>query len=138
MRFRGSRATALAAVGMTAGSLTLSACSAGDLRSGGEVRRSALVIAAWARYAEGVDEAGEPVDVVDQRREVVMGRARRQREDPLAFLRDPSLFGDLVEDERFTGPYLEALESLHTRGARATLVSWGGGLVTGSAAPARG
>ena len=95
-----------------------------NLASGGEVRRSALVIAAWARYAEGVDEAGEPIEVVDQRRDLVMERARRQAEDPLAFLRDPSLFGDLVDDERFTGLYLEALESLHTRGARATLEAW--------------
>ena len=95
-----------------------------NLASGGEVRRSALVIAAWARYAEGVDEAGNPIEVVDQRRDAVMARARRQREDPLAFLRDPTLFGNLVEDERFTGLYLEALDSLHTRGARATLEAW--------------
>ena len=95
-----------------------------NLEAGGEVRRSALVIAAWARYAEGVDEAGEPIDVVDQRRDLVMERARQQQEDPLAFLRDPSLFGDLVEDERFTRHYLEALDMLHTRGARATLQAW--------------
>jgi mannitol 2-dehydrogenase len=97
-----------------------------NLAAGGEVRRSALVIASWARYAEGVDEAGEPIAIVDQRREEVMARAQRQREDPLAFLRDPDLFGDLVEDERFVRHYLEALDSLHTRGARATLEAWEG------------
>ena len=95
-----------------------------NLASGGELRRSALVIAAWARYAEGVDEEGRPIDVVDARRDTLMERARAQREDPLAFLRDPTLFGRLVDDEEFTGPYLEALESLHTRGARATLLEW--------------
>ena len=97
-----------------------------NLESGGEVRRSALVIAAWARYAEGVDESGAPIDVVDQRRDAVMERARHQAQDPLAFLRDPALFGDLVEDERFTRPYLEALDMLHARGARATLRAWEG------------
>jgi mannitol 2-dehydrogenase len=95
-----------------------------NLATGGEIRRSALVIAAWARYAEGADEAGEPIEVVDQRRGALMERARRQAEDPLAFLRDPTLFGDLVENERFTRLYLEALESLHSRGARATLEAW--------------
>ena len=35
-------------------------------RHGGEVQRSALVVAAWARYAEGVDEQGEPIEVVDR------------------------------------------------------------------------
>ena len=98
-----------------------------NLASGGEVRRSALVIAAWARYAEGVDESGDPIEVVDQRRDAVMARARQQREDPLAFLRDPTLFGNLVEEERFTRLYLEALDSLHTRGARATLEAWESG-----------
>jgi mannitol 2-dehydrogenase len=50
-----------------------------------------------------------------------MANARRQRDDPLAFLADRDLFGDLVDDERFTSPYLAALASLHARGARATL-----------------
>jgi mannitol 2-dehydrogenase len=97
-----------------------------NLANGGEVRRSALVIASWARYAEGVDEAGEPITIVDQRREEVMARAQRQREDPLAFLRDPDLFGDLAQDERFVRHYTEALASLHSQGARATLKSWEG------------
>ena len=54
----------------------------------------------------------------------IMERANEQSSDPLAFLRDPDLFGDLVEDERFTKHYLEALESLHEHGARATLEAW--------------
>ncbi|MEP7091269.1 MAG: mannitol dehydrogenase family protein, partial [Nocardioidaceae bacterium] len=92
-----------------------------ELAADGPVRRSALVVAAWARYAEGADEAGDPIDVVDQRKEAVMERARHQGEDPLAFLRDPDLFGDLVDDERFTKEYVAALDSLHQLGARATL-----------------
>jgi mannitol 2-dehydrogenase len=53
-----------------------------------------------------------------------MARAQAQAEDPLAFLRDPSLFGDLVDEPRFTAPYLEALRLLHEKGARATLEGW--------------
>jgi mannitol 2-dehydrogenase len=92
-----------------------------NLASGGEIRRSAAVVAGWARYAEGVDEQGAPIDVVDRRRERLLAAARRQREEPLAFLADRELFGDLVDDERFTAAYLAALTSLHERGARATL-----------------
>jgi len=95
-----------------------------QLANGGTVRRSALVVAAWARYAEGVDEDGRPIDIVDRRKEAVMSRAQRQADDPLAFLRDSDLFGDLVDDERFTTEYLAALESLHEHGARATLEAW--------------
>jgi mannitol 2-dehydrogenase len=93
------------------------------LDGGGRVRRSALIVASWARYAEGLDEAGQPIEVVDRRKEEVTRRAQRQREDPLAFL-DPRLFGDLREQPRFTEPYLAALDSLHSRGARATLQRW--------------
>ena len=82
------------------------------------------MVAAWARYAEGVDEDGRPIDIVDRRKEAVMSRAQRQADDPLAFLRDPDLFGDLVDDEQFTTEYLAALESLHEHGARATLEAW--------------
>ena len=94
-----------------------------NLARGGEVRRSAAVVAAWARYAEGVDEEGQPIEVVDRRRDSLLERARRQREDPLAFLADRELFGDLADDERFTAPYRAALDSLHERGARATMTA---------------
>src|SRR5919112_2001205 len=92
-----------------------------QLETGGEVPRSALVVAAWARYAEGTDESGEPIQVVDRLRAPVMAAAASQRDDPLAFLRDRELFGDLVDDERFTSVYREQLEVLHTRGARAAV-----------------
>jgi mannitol 2-dehydrogenase len=88
------------------------------------VRRSALVVAAWARYAEGVDEDGEPIDIVDHRKQPVMERAQQQGTDKLAFLRDPDLFGDLADQERFTEHYVAALDSLHEHGARATLEAW--------------
>ncbi|MGY1636130.1 mannitol dehydrogenase family protein [Geodermatophilus sp. SYSU D00742] len=92
-----------------------------NLAAGGEVRRSAAVVAGWARYCEGVDEDGQPIEVADRRRDPLAAAARRQRQDPLAFLADRELFGDLVDDERFTRPYQAALTSLYERGARATL-----------------
>ncbi len=94
------------------------------LAADGDVRRSALVVASWARYAEGVDEQGEPIEVVDRRKDQVMERARQQSEDPLAFLRDPDLFGDLVDEPGFTTPYLEGLDLLHRAGAEETLRTW--------------
>jgi mannitol 2-dehydrogenase len=92
-----------------------------QLSRGGEVARSAAIVASWARYAEGVDEHGQPIDVVDRQRERLMALASRQGEDPLAFVANRELFGDLVEREPFTIAYLWALRSLHDHGARATL-----------------
>jgi mannitol 2-dehydrogenase len=92
-----------------------------NLATGGEVRRSAAVVVGWVRYSEGVDEQGRPIEITDRRRDRLTANARRQREDPLAFIADRELFGDLVDDERFTAHYRSALASLHERGARATL-----------------
>ena len=98
-----------------------------QLATGGEVERSAAVVASWARYAEGVDEQGQPIEVVDQLKDRVTEAARRQRDDPTAFIADREIFGDLVDDERFVAAYGAALRSLQERGARATLESLAGG-----------
>jgi len=92
-----------------------------NLESGGEISRSAGVVASWARYAEGVDEQGEPIEVVDRLRDTLMAYARRQHDDPLAFVSNRELFGDLVDHERFATAYREALSSLYRNGARATV-----------------
>jgi len=92
-----------------------------QLASGGQIERAALVVAAWARYAEGVDEAGEAIQVVDRLRDELTAAAGRQRQDPTAFIANRELFGDLIDDERFVAAYTCSLRSLHDRGARATL-----------------
>jgi mannitol 2-dehydrogenase len=93
------------------------------LAAGRDVSLSALVVASWARYAEGVDEQGGAIEVVDRLREPLTAAARRQRVEPLAFLQVRQVFADLADDPRFTGPYLRALASLHERGARATVAA---------------
>lgn len=80
-------------------------------------------MASWARYAEGVDEQGQPIEVVDRLRDSLMQLARRQCADPDAFIANRQLFGDLIDDQRFVSAYRSALASLHLRGARATLES---------------
>jgi mannitol 2-dehydrogenase len=94
-----------------------------QLAHDGPVTQSAAIVASWARYAEGVDEQGEPIEVVDRRRDEVMAAAARQETEPTAFLANRELFGDLVDNERFAAGFLEALRSLHERGAQATLQS---------------
>ena len=92
-----------------------------QLTRGGPVDASAAVVASWTRYAEGTDEEGRPIGVVDRQAERLGDLARASRSEPLAFVQARDLFGDLAEDERFTRPYLWALDSLRSGGARATL-----------------
>jgi mannitol 2-dehydrogenase len=92
-----------------------------NLAAGRDIRFAAAVVASWARYAEGVDEQGNPIQVVDRLADELKIIAAKQRTDPLAFVANRDLFGDLVDHPAFTEPYLAALNSLHTSGARATL-----------------
>ncbi|WP_461169632.1 mannitol dehydrogenase family protein [Arthrobacter sp. Z1-15] len=92
-----------------------------NLAAGGDIHRSAAIVASWARYAEGTDEQGEPITVVDRLREPLTAAAARNREDPLAFISNPELFGDLASNDRFVTAYTGALASLHDAGARATV-----------------
>jgi mannitol 2-dehydrogenase len=92
-----------------------------NLASGGPIRLSAATVAGWARYAEGVDETGEPIDVQDQLADTLVPLARSQHEHPTAFIENTDIFGDLAEQPRFVEAYLWALDALHRDGARATL-----------------
>lgn len=91
------------------------------LAAGGDVRRSAAIVASWARYAEGVDEQGNPIDIVDPLKQKLIPIAQSQRTNPLAFIQNESLFGNLSSNPNFTRPYLEALTSLFEQGAHKTV-----------------
>ncbi|MFI7669432.1 mannitol dehydrogenase family protein [Nocardia sp. NPDC049526] len=93
-----------------------------DTRDGsGEIDCAATIVAGWARYAEGVDEHGEPIEIIDRLRDQLTPLARRQRDDPTAFLSDRTVFGDLIDQPRFLDVYVTALRALHDRGAHATV-----------------
>jgi mannitol 2-dehydrogenase len=92
-----------------------------NLAADRDVTLSAAVVASWARYAEGVDEQGEPIKVVDRLADSLVEIAAQQRDDHLAFVKNRELFGDLATEPAFTEPYLNTLDSLHSNGARATL-----------------
>lgn len=92
-----------------------------QLDNGGEIKRSAAVVASWARYAEGTDEAGEPIQIVDRLADELKAIAQTNRDNATAFIENQALFGDLADNERFVAAYTDALARLHSDGARATL-----------------
>ena len=92
-----------------------------NLDTGDPIRLSAAIVASWARYAEAVDEHGEPIEVVDQLADSLIPIAQSQRDKPLAFIENETLFGDLAQQSRFVEAYRWALDTLHRDGARTTL-----------------
>jgi len=92
-----------------------------NLAAGRPVTLSAAVVASWARYAEGTDESGEPITVVDRMAEDLQRTAATQREHRTAFIENRAVFGDLVDDDRFVRAYRDALDGLLAEGAHATV-----------------
>jgi mannitol 2-dehydrogenase len=96
-----------------------------NLAAGRPVTLAATLIASWARYVEGTDEDGRPLDIVDALRDEITARARQQWVDRLSFVANEPVFGDLAGQPAFTEPYVRALDLLHRLGARQTLAQVG-------------
>ncbi len=97
-----------------------------QLATSGDVWRSAAIVASWARYCEAIDENGEPIQINDRIADTLTEYAAKQTgpdADELGFLTNRQLFGDLIDDPRFTDPYLEVLRSLKSVGAQQTLAN---------------
>ena len=92
-----------------------------NLAAGRSVEVSAAVCAGWARFHEGVDERGRPIEIVDRLQVDLAQAAAAQRDRPTAFLENRDLFGDLVDEPRFRDPYLATLDSLRHNGVEVTL-----------------
>jgi mannitol 2-dehydrogenase len=87
-----------------------------QLKVDGPIECSSLVIAAWCRYAEGIDEAGNKYPVEDEMRVILQEKALCSHQDPLSFLRIDSIFGDLIYSKKFTVTYVNALQCLYQKG----------------------
>jgi mannitol 2-dehydrogenase len=92
-----------------------------QLASGGSVRYCAAIVASWARYAEAINEDGAPIPVVDALRDELVPIALSQGRNPLAFIQNRALFGDLADEKEFCVVYASALASLHKTGALMTV-----------------
>jgi mannitol 2-dehydrogenase len=92
-----------------------------QLKARGHITCCAAIIASWARYAEGLTDQGVRFRVHDRQVDRVQALVRQQHSDPLAFIADRQIFGQLADDDRFVSAYERASTSLHQRGARATL-----------------
>ncbi|HEX4366064.1 MAG TPA: mannitol dehydrogenase family protein [Rhodopila sp.] len=78
----------------------------------------ALAVAAWVRYAGGIDEAGRPIDVRDPM--AARLQALANSDDPLTgMLKVEEIFGtDLPTDPAFVGPLTQAYRRLREDGVR--------------------
>lgn len=85
-----------------------------NLAADGRIEYAALVIAAWCYYSDThADRFGNPLEVIDDQKLQLQKAARKTKEDPLAFLRQETIFGTLVEDARFAEQYEQFVNRLY-------------------------
>jgi mannitol 2-dehydrogenase len=85
-----------------------------NLERGGSIVISTFVIAAWCFYSDkGENQHGKKLDITDEMSKQLHKAAAGSRDDKLSFLRQETVFGDLVENERFTAVYSELLDRIY-------------------------
>ena len=85
-----------------------------NLASGGSIKFATLIIAAWCYYSDkGLNRHGYPIEIIDAMITELHQAAKQTKADPLAFIRQESLFGNLVKNERFTKLYTEAVQKIY-------------------------
>ena len=97
-----------------------------QLDQGGQVKLSALAMAAWCQYLLGRDDAGNEIEVAgDPRLDEAQAFARKSLADPSTFLGFSEVFGpQLPGDPRFASAFGEALTSIRQVGVYRTLAHW--------------
>ncbi|WP_297798576.1 mannitol dehydrogenase family protein [uncultured Eudoraea sp.] len=85
-----------------------------NLETGGSIKFATLVIAAWCYYCDkGMDRHGHPIEIIDAMSTELHQAAKQTKTDPLAFIKQESLFGNLVKNDRFTELYTEAVHNIY-------------------------
>jgi len=86
-----------------------------NLAIGGSIKFASLVIAAWCYYShKETDQNGNALKIIDAKHNELYHRASETKSDPLAFIRQESLFGDLVKNDHFSKTYTSMIQKLYS------------------------
>ncbi len=91
------------------------------LEAGQRAAGLALVSALWCRYAYGVSESGKSIAPNDDNWARLQAHAKRAKDDAKAYLEMTDIFGVNASDPDYVAAFSKALQSLWTKGVRATL-----------------
>ena len=94
------------------------------LKNGTPVSGLALVTALWCRYCTATSDSGKSIVVEDDRREQLFDYASRAKTNPVSFLQQKDIYGDLAENELFCQQFSQWLTKLWEDGVKATLSSY--------------
>ena len=86
-----------------------------NLAIGGSIKFATLVIAAWCFYSDKQkDQKGQSLEINDAMKDQLHQAAQQTSTDPLAFIKQESIFGNLIKNERFTKLYSDMVHKIYT------------------------
>jgi len=88
-----------------------------QMEIGGPITKGTFILASWCRYLELAGTSGYDYEVADEMQIVLKGGAKASAsDDQLAFLKNSSVFGDLVHSKHFVETYLSLIENIRKHG----------------------
>ncbi|WP_411029975.1 mannitol dehydrogenase family protein [Spongiimicrobium sp. 3-5] len=85
-----------------------------NLAQDGSIQYATLVIATWCYYSDkGVDKNLQSIEIIDVMDDELHRAAKQTQTDPLAFVRQQSLFGNLAKNERFAMLYTDMVQKIY-------------------------
>lgn len=100
-------------------------CIEHQLETGGSIKFAALALAGWFRFLNGSDEQMNAIPVKDPLAEQLSARAKIEPRNPDQLLAMKDIFGPQVSTSPLVRQEIAAaLDSLYTKGAKATLESY--------------
>lgn len=86
-----------------------------NLKNGGSIKYATFILAAWCYYSDKrMDDNGLPLEIVDAQKDELHQAAKNTEGNWEAFLHQPEIFGDLIENERFVAEYTTAVQAIYT------------------------
>lgn len=94
------------------------------LQNGENLKQAAFIIAAWAKYNDGVDDNDNPYEIIDTISNTLIRTAALSIQNPMKFIEIKAVFGDLSENKLFCSHYLKALELLRANKVKSCIQKW--------------
>ncbi len=92
-----------------------------QLDVGNSIRGLALVEAIWARMCEGSREDGTVIEANDPNWDGLNATAKTAKDDPVVWLKQSKLYGDLAANTEFSENFTKWLEMIRFEGLGSTL-----------------
>ena len=85
-----------------------------NLAVGGSIKLATLVIAAWCYSCDKkINQKGQPINITDILSKELHLAAKKTKSDPLAFIKQKTIFGDLYKNEFFTSCYQDQIQKIY-------------------------